>query len=215
MALFQKQPIRHELVLPYTLSTSTSKTLLIVGLGNPGKTYSKTRHNLGFMVIDELANMLSLEAPKTNKGFAADISYGTAGSSKIILAKPNTYMNESGQSVRKIMDFYKIPVENLLVIHDELSIPFGQIRSRIGGQSAGHNGIKSVIAHASSAFGRIRIGIKNTQTPKDDTSDFVLAAFSKEEATHVETLVKEAALMASEYIYSGTLAHETRSILMN
>lgn len=213
MALFQKQPIRQELVLPYTISTNTSKTLLIAGLGNPGSKYSKTRHNIGFMVIDELSKALSLDTEKANKLLLANITSGNVGPSKVILAKPSTFMNESGQSVRKIMDYYKIPLENVIVIHDELSLNFGRIRSRQGGQSAGHNGIKSIISHAGSNFWRIRIGIKNSTVRSDDTSDFVLAKFTKNENENLNTIIKEASLMATEYIYGGSLSHETRSVI--
>ena len=214
MGLFQKQPIRQELVLPYTITTADSKRLLIVGLGNPGKKYDGTRHNIGFAVLDEAAKNMNFPDFATNKDFKADVSELTVGSSKVLLAKPTTYMNESGTSVQKIAQFYKIPLENIIVVHDELSIAFGQIRMRVGGQSAGHNGIKSVIQHCGPEFGRVRVGIKNKFTPKDDTSDFVLGNFTKEEKQHLPALINEASLVISEYIYSGTLPHDTRSIIL-
>jgi PTH1 family peptidyl-tRNA hydrolase len=214
MGLFQKQQIRKELVLPYTLATSDAKRLLVVGLGNPGKKYDGTRHNIGFAVLDEVAKQGDFPEFTTNKDFKADISEQSVGTAKVILAKPLTYMNESGTSVQKIAQFYKIPLENIVVVHDELSIAFGQIRMRIGGQSAGHNGIKSIIQHNGQEFGRIRVGIKNEYTPKDDTSDFVLGSFTKEEKQHLAALVNEASLVVSEYMYSGTLPHDTRSIIV-
>lgn len=213
MGLFQKQQIRKELVLPYTLATSDTKRLLIVGLGNPGKKYDGTRHNIGFAVLDEVAKQGNFPDFTPNKDFKADISEQSVGTAKVLLAKPLTYMNESGTSVQKIAQFYKIPLENIIVVHDELSIAFGQIRMRIGGQSAGHNGIKSIIQHNGQEFGRIRVGIKNEHTPKDDTSDFVLGAFTKDEKQHLPALINEASLVVSEYMYSGVLPHDTRSIL--
>jgi PTH1 family peptidyl-tRNA hydrolase len=214
VGLFQKQQIRKEIVLPYTLAASDAKRLLIVGLGNPGKKYDGTRHNIGFAVVDEVAKNGDFPDFTANKDFKADITEQSIGTSKVILAKPTTYMNESGTSVQKIAQFYKIPLENIIVVHDELSIAFGQIRMRIGGQSAGHNGIKSVIQHCGPEFGRIRVGIKNEYTPKDDTSDFVLGTFTKEEKQHLPALINEASLVVSEYMYSGTLPHDTRSILL-
>ncbi len=214
MGLFQKQPIRQEIVLPYTLSTQTKGQLLIVGLGNPEAKYEGTRHNIGFAVVDKLAADLQFPTFSHNKNFDALISQQTIGTSKVLLAKPTTYMNESGTSVQKIAHYYKIGLENIVVIHDELSISFGQIRMRIGGQSAGHNGIKSIITLCGSDFGRIRIGIKNKFTPKDDTSAFVLSKFTTDEQSHIDTLTTEASLVASEYIYSGTLPHDTRTIII-
>lgn len=214
MGLFQRNPVREEYALPYTLSYGQNEFMLIIGLGNPGKKYDDTRHNLGFNVINTLAQQLEFEEFKENKDFKALVSVKTIGSHKVVLAKPQTYMNESGQSAQAIAHFYKIPPTKIAVIHDELSINFGQIRSRIGGQAAGHNGIKSLISHLGPEFGRIRVGIKNKQMPKDDTSAFVLAKFSKEEKTHLPELFKEASLVANEYIYSGNLPHDTRSIIL-
>jgi PTH1 family peptidyl-tRNA hydrolase len=214
VGLFQKQQIRKELVLPYTLATSEAKRLVVVGLGNPGKKYDGTRHNIGFAVIDEVAKNGNFPDFSVNKDFKAELSEQNIGTTKIILVKPTTYMNESGTSVQKIAQFYKIPLENIVVVHDELSIAFGQIRMRIGGQSAGHNGIKSVIQHCGQEFGRVRVGIKNEFTPKDDTSDFVLGTFTKDEKQHLPALINEASLVVSEYMYSGTLPHDTRSIIL-
>lgn len=214
MGLFQKQPIRQEIVLPYTLTTNDSGRLLIVGLGNPGAKYAGTRHNIGFAVVDKLAQDMGFADFTPNKDFTAEITEHTIGNKKVLLAKPSTYMNESGIAVQKISQFYKIPLSDVVVVHDELSIAFGQIRMRVGGQSAGHNGIKSLIAHCGADFGRIRIGVKNEFTPKDDTSNFVLSKFTKEEKTHLPALITEATLVISERIYGGSLPHDTRTILL-
>lgn len=214
MGLFQKQPIRQEIVLPYTLSTKDADRLLIIGLGNPGKKYTSTRHNIGYGVVEKVAADLQFPPFSTNNAFAAEIAEQTIGSAKIIIAKPLTFMNESGTSVQKISHYYKIPLNKIVVVHDELSIKFGQIRTRVGGQSAGHNGVKSVINHCGEAFGRVRIGIKNATTPIDDTSSFVLSSFSKAEQPFLQALITEASLVVSECIYSGTLPHDTRSIML-
>ena len=214
MGLFQRQPLHQSLKVPYTIGVAQTRRILIVGLGNPGKKYERTRHNIGFLVLDSLAASLDFPSFTTNKDFKADISEHTIGDTKVILAKPTTYMNESGQAVQRIAHFYKIPLQDIVVIHDELSIKFGQIRMRVGGQSAGHNGVQSVIQQLGPEFGRIRIGIKNEHTPKDDTSSFVLGTFSAQEKPHVASLVNEASLVANEYIYGGTLPHDTRSIIL-
>lgn len=214
MGLFQRQPVKEELVLPYALHAQVTRTVLIVGLGNPGAKYVPTRHNIGFKVLDTLANNLQFADFTLQKQFVAQLTEQTVGTAKVLLAKPTTYMNESGIAVHKIAHYYKIPVENIVVIHDDLAINFGQIRMRIGGQSAGHNGIKSVIQHCGNDFGRIRIGIKNALTPKDDTSDFVLSAFTKEEKQHIPALATEASLVTTEFIYGSTLPHDTRTIML-
>ena len=214
MGLFVKKPLANELVVPYSISLGTSNTLLIVGLGNPEAKYAKTRHNIGFMVLDNYASTQNTPAFSEDSKLQAQITTINKGSSKLILAKPNTYMNNSGQSVQAIAHFYKIPLQNIVIVHDELSIPFGQIRMRIGGQDAGHNGIKSVIQHCGPDFGRIRVGIQNQFVPKDDTSKFVLSPFSKQEQAHLPTLITEATLVIDEFAYGGKLSHETRSIII-
>jgi PTH1 family peptidyl-tRNA hydrolase len=214
VGLFQKQPIRQEIVLPYRLDTQESDRILIVGLGNPGKKYESTRHNLGFMVADKLADQNQSPTFNLNKDFKSEISEAMLGSNKVIIAKPQTFMNESGQAVKAITSFYKIPSKNIVVVYDELSIPYGQIRMRVGGQAAGHNGIKSIISHIGPDFGRVRIGIKNSLLDSLDASDFVLKPFTKDEKSQLPILVNEAALVLNEYIYGGQLPHDTRTIII-
>jgi PTH1 family peptidyl-tRNA hydrolase len=211
MALFQRQPIELSQKLPYTVSFTT-KTILIVGLGNPGKEYDTTRHNIGFMVLDTFAAANNFSSFRNHPKFNGKITEATLGQTKVILLKPQTFMNESGQSVGALKQFYKLQNSEIFVVHDELSIPFGQIRTRIGGQSAGHNGIKSLIAHIGADFGRIRVGIKNEFTGKKDTSDFVLGTFSKDEQTKLEVLISEVCGILTECAYGGVLSSETRSI---
>ncbi len=149
-----------------------NKPVLIVGLGNPGPEYNNTRHNVGFMAVDALAGADATW--KTEKN--ALVSRGGDGTRKIIFVKPQTYMNNSGIAVGALMTFYKVPLENIIVIHDDMDIPVGGVREKIGGGSAGHNGIKSIDAHIGRDYRRIRIGIGH---PRDfelpmDPSDWVL-----------------------------------------
>lgn len=156
---------------------------LIVGLGNPGRKYKKTRHNIGFRAIDEFQKENNFPKFKFLKKFQAEISEGILGGKKVILAKPQTYMNSSGTTVKSLLGFYKISPENLIVIHDELDLPIGEVKLSQNISSAGHNGIKSIIQEIGTQnFTRLRIGIK----PKivrvrdsDNSKEFVLERFSK------------------------------------
>lgn len=157
---------------------------LIVGLGNPGKNYSKTRHNVGWIVLDKLKDVLDPSATWQNDAkFEADIC-AIEAEEKLLLVKPQTYMNNSGRSVRRLADFYKIPHEDIIVIHDELDIDFGSVRVRFGGSAAGHNGVGSIIHHLGSEnFWRVRIGINSKDgIGAQEGKDFVLTNFSKTEA---------------------------------
>lgn len=151
MALFQKQPINYTVPIGYSFGAQSTRVL--VGLGNPGKEYDLTRHNIGFLTLDDFAAKNEFPAWQESKKFKGLICEKTIGAHKVILLKPTTFMNESGQSVQALMQFYHINNTEILVVHDELSIVFGQIRMRIGGQAAGNNGIKSIIAHCGADFG--------------------------------------------------------------
>lgn len=214
MALFQRTPHRLEVKLPYTLNTSARKQLLIVGLGNPGKQYIGTRHNVGFEIINAFALANNFSDWQDNKKFKGSVCQATINDTSVILLKPTTYMNLSGQSARAVMDFYKINLKDVVAVYDELSINFGQIRMRNGGQSAGHNGVKSLISHIGQDFDRIRIGINNEQASKKDSSDFVLSKFTKSEKENLNDLFNEASTIITERIYSGQLPHDTRTILL-
>lgn len=151
---------------------------LIVGLGNPGKEYEKTRHNTGFMVMDRLAETFQVSINvKKFKGEYVKFKYR---GEDVILLKPMTYMNNSGESVIQVMNYFKMDVEDLLVIYDDMDMPTGKLRLRQSGGAGGHNGIKSIIAHVGTQnFKRIRVGIdKHPQIP---VVDYVLGRFSKEE----------------------------------
>lgn len=158
---------------------------LIFAQGNPGLEYVKTRHNVGFLALDLYSSKRGIEFVAKSK-FHADIAEFTVGDEKIIFAKPTTFYNETGQSARKLADFYKITPENILVIHDDLALPFGTIRTREKGSDAGNNGIKSLNAHLGENYARIRIGITNELTEKIDAADFVLSKFTGEEVAKLE-----------------------------
>ena len=168
----------------------------IIGLGNPEKKYDKTRHNIGFDVIDELASQMGVQV--NTKIHKALCGVGQIGSEKVILVKPQTYMNLSGESVRAVMDFYKLdPTKDIIVIADDISLPTGKIRIRAKGSAGGHNGLKSIIAHAGTdQFTRIKVGVGANQ---GDLVKHVLGKFSKGERKIVDDAVRNAA-SASEVI---------------
>lgn len=207
MGLFQRRPDASSHLPVYTLGLT--KTLLIVGLGNVGKKYDETRHNIGFAAIDELAAKQDFDPWTEKKDLKCQLTTGTIGDNRVILIKPSTFMNLSGEAVQAVAHFYKIPTQYTLVVHDELDIPFGQIRTRVGGSAAGHNGVKSVIQHLGEDFGRVRIGIQ-PETPMEAV-DFVLAKFNKEERQQIPALLKETTAILTEYIHAGSLLQETRN----
>lgn len=156
----------------------------IVGLGNPGKEYQKTRHNAGFLAIDFLRNELNFPEFEASKHFGV-VSEGMIQGERIFLLKPATYMNVSGKSVGSLLAFYKIPPENLLVLSDDLDQDFGKIRFREKGSSGGQNGIKSIIETlGTETFSRIKIGIGRDN--RFEVSDWVLSAFTKQELEELE-----------------------------
>lgn len=160
---------------------------VILAQGNPGDDYTKTRHNVGFYCIDHLANELSVTfLPKPK--FHADIAEASVDGEKIILVKPATFYNETGHTARALVDFYKLdPASDLLVIHDDLALPFGTIRTRPEGSDAGNNGVKSLNAHIGPQYNRIRVGIYSPLRDTQHDADFVLGKFTREES---ETLPK-------------------------
>ncbi len=167
---------------------------LIVGLGNPGKKYEKTRHNVGFLVLDALHEKLQSEgisAWNKSEKFQAEIAGCTYKNEKIILAKPQTYMNDSGVSVGQIAHFYKITVRDLIVVHDDKDILLGEIKVQKDRSSAGHNGVKSLIEHLGTQdFIRIRIGVRSSNEKKmSDTAKFVLGKFGIFEKSTLQKMI--------------------------
>ena len=175
---------------------------LIVGLGNPGKEYAGTRHNVGFDAIDFLAykNDVKLNKLKFNAVFG---EYNINGE-KVLLFKPVTYMNLSGNAVIEAVRFYKIPVENIIVIYDDIDISLGSLRIRPHGSSGTHNGMKSLIYQLQSdKFMRIRIGIGKSKNPNLSLADYVLQKFDSDERTTVNETIQNAGLAAEDIIRSG------------
>lgn len=171
--------------------------LLIIGLGNPGKEYEMTRHNCGFMVIDALQKKLQVECNQNKfKGLYGKTKYK---GEDVILLKPQTYMNNSGESVQQFMNFFKISVDDILVVYDDLDMPVGKLRLRTSGSAGGHNGIKSIISHVGGQnFKRIRVGID--RHPYQKVVDYVLSRFSKEETPFIEEGVDRATKAVLTYI---------------
>ena len=162
----------------------------IVGLGNPGPAYESTRHNAGFMVIDELARRWNVSVSQ-NKCKAL-IGEARVGSEKVALIKPMTFMNLSGESVRAFMDYYKAQLEDMIVVYDDLDTETGRIRLRYQGSAGGHNGIKSIIQHVGTqTFNRVRMGISRPK-PGVQIVDYVLGSFPKSEQPDVRRMVEEA-----------------------
>lgn len=211
MALFQKRP---QVQNPVRFTTvGLNKTLLIVGLGNPGEEYAGTRHNIGFMCLDDFARKNDFPAWTSKKDLKCELTQQTLGETRVILVKPQTYMNLSGEAVQAVQHFYKLNNTQTIVVHDELDIPFGQLRMRTGGSAAGNNGIKSVSQHIGEDYGRVRVGIGPKKPAQMDTADFVLQEFSTAQQEQLPALIREVNALLSEYAYGTPFAAETRSFL--
>jgi PTH1 family peptidyl-tRNA hydrolase len=192
-----------------------NKNILLVGLGNPGKDYDLTRHNVGFMCIDEFVSKTDeMQDWVQKKDLKCLLSTGRIGDARVIAIKPATFMNLSGEAVQAVMGFYKINPEHTAVIHDELDIDFGQIRLRQGGSDAGHNGIKSVTKHIGEGYARVRIGVGPKEPAKISSEDFVLQKFSHEQQKQLPNLTREVLAILSEYLYGAELPHDTRNFLV-
>lgn len=169
-----------------------NKPVLVVGLGNPGAEYAMTRHNVGFMAVDALADADAKWKSEKN----ALTSTANIDGRRVIFAKPQTFMNLSGNAVLALMTFYKIPLENLIVIHDDMDLPVGKLREKIGGGSAGHNGIRSIDANVGNEYRRIRIGIGH---PRDlglpiSPADWVLGKFTSTQITEINQVINSITL---------------------
>lgn len=166
-------------------------TKLIVGLGNPGKQYEETRHNVGFKVIDLLATKMEIILNKEKE--KAVIGEGRFGVNKVVLVKPMTFMNISGQAVGPLAKWYKVEPKDILVIYDDLDLPVGKLRLRLKGGAGGHNGIKSLIQYlGTEEFPRIKIGIGRPPVPGPSTADYVLGRFASEEIEMVDSAKQKA-----------------------
>ena len=176
---------------------------LFVGLGNPGRKYAETRHNVGFMVIDELAKKWGMSINEEKK-FKGEIGSAHVGGEKVLLLKPTTYMNLSGESVQAVMDFYDLYNEDIIVIYDDLDMEVGKVRGRSKGSAGGHNGIKSMILHlAGEDFKRFKIGIG--KSPYGKTTDHVLGKFTTEEGIEIALAIEKVVRACDESLSQGFL----------
>lgn len=176
-------------------------TYLIVGLGNPGREYSQTRHNIGFMLLDRLAVKLGVRFSRVqNRALVTRADYKNC---RLILAKPQTYMNLSGQAVSALQRFYKIPLDNLMVTYDEVDLPFGTLRLRPKGGSAGHRGMRSIIQHlASEDFPRLRLGV-GRPPGRMQAADYVLQDFAKDELAELPFMLDTGVEALLVYLSEG------------
>jgi PTH1 family peptidyl-tRNA hydrolase len=212
MSLFQQKPQESDPINYVTIGMN--KSLLFIGLGNPGAEYDGTRHNIGFAALDAFAKANNFPAWQNKKDLKCQLTNLNMGGTRVILVKPQTFMNLSGEAGQAVASFYKIPVENITAIYDELDIDFGQIRLRIGGSAGGHNGVKSMIQHLGEDFGRVRVGIGPKTPEQIDSAKFVLQKFNKDQQEHLPELIIETNAILSELAYGSPLAHETRSFLL-
>ncbi len=175
---------------------------VIAGLGNPGRQYDNTRHNIGFISMDYLAAKTGIAINKIK--FKALVGEGRIASEKVLLVKPQTFMNLSGESLGEIMSFYKLPPEQLLVIYDDVCLDAGRIRIRAKGSDGGHNGMKSIIYHLQSdAFPRLRLGV-GKKPPEYDLADWVLAKFTDEQIKTMAQAVDLVPDIVTEIVQNGT-----------
>lgn len=211
MGLFDRQKTNYHTSAPlYTLGNS--KSLLVVGLGNIGAEYHKTRHNIGFAAIDRYKESHDFSDWVEKRDLQCYQATGQVGDTRIILVKPTTFMNNSGESVQKLQHFYKLGNEDTLVVFDELDLPFGSLRTRTGGGAAGHKGIKSLIAHIGAEFSRIRIGIGPKTHEQMDSADFVLQKFSEDQEKSIPKILREVSAIIDERT-TGPLQEATIKVL--
>lgn len=182
---------------------STPISFIIAGLGNPGAQYDKTRHNIGFVAVDHIAEKCGVKINRLR--FHALTAECRIGNTRVLLMKPETFMNNSGASVGEAASFYKIPAERVLVLHDEISFDPGIFRIRRRGSAGGHNGLKSIIAHlASEEFPRIKIGVGKKPTPEYDLADWVLGKLSKDSSDAISARLDDV-YSAAELIICGKI----------
>lgn len=182
---------------------------LIVGLGNPGGKYAMTRHNVGFMALDAYA--LSVGNPKWKEERQALVTRLKMEDQEVIFAKPQTFMNKSGESVRALMDFYKIALENVIVVHDEIDVGFGAIRIHKNRGSGGHNGIKSINQMLSTQdYVRLKLGVGRSPNPNIDAATHVLQNFSSEEQSALHDFLETAGDAIESLIFDGTAKAATK-----
>ena len=189
---------------PSEVESSTEAAALIVGLGNPGREYAHNRHNVGFMTADRWAAAHAFAFNKVQQ--QAIIAQGRNDNRRVIVAKPQTFMNDSGRAVGALLRFYKIPIAQLLVIYDELDLPFGVIRLRPDGGAGGHNGMRSIIQHlGGNQFARLRVGI-GRPPGRMDPAAFVLQDFGRDEGAELDAVLDRAGQAIDTFLMAGVTA---------
>ena len=187
---------------------------LIIGLGNPGVEYVGTRHNFGFMMVDYVAEAEHFSSWQNKKKFMGDVATGTIDGEAVILLKPTTYYNLVGEAALAVKQFYRLSENDILAIHDEMALPLGTVRTRVGGSDAGNNGIKNLILHLGASFGRVRIGSGLTPThdgdaqPVHDRRDYVLGRLNQAERATFEALHPVVCQFVTDFV-AGKLAQTT------
>ena len=194
-------------------TTGANKTIIVVGLGNVGKEYTDTRHNIGFACLDHYATQQGFSPWTLKKDLKCHMTISNVAGTRTVLIKPTTFMNLSGEAVQAAVHFYKISTADILVVHDELDIDFCKIRTSISGSAAGHNGIKSIISVFGEDFGRIRIGVGPKKPAQIDSADFVLGAFNATEQKKLPAIIKEVASIINDFSASGSLYVDTRTVI--
>ena len=180
---------------------------LVVGLGNPGSEYKNNRHNIGFMAADELFRRYNFSSWR--KKFQGEIAEGEIDNNKALLLKPQTYMNNSGEAVQAAMAFYKIPVQNIVVIHDEMDCPVGKLKSKVGGDAGGHNGIKSIDSHCSAGYTRIRVGV-GRPLHGEQVVDWISSDLPKEDREKINALLEDVAEVFPAVLTGGAANFTSR-----
>lgn len=218
MALFQKKPLVSTAAPLYTIGAN--KTVIVIGLGNHSRQYEGTRHNVGFEALDYFAAKNNFPQWMVKKDLKCEITIAALGESRVVLCRPRTFMNLSGQAAAALQHFYRVYNPQTLAVYDELAIGFGQLRTRVGGSDAGHNGVKSLIEHLGEDFGRLRIGIGPKDTKETEptarqanTSKYVLSKFTKQERAGLPKIFQESNALITEFIFGDTLPHDTRTVL--
>ena len=179
---------------------------LVAGLGNPGPEYSRTRHNVGFRVADDLARRLGARFKRSKH--SAQVADARDGDAQLILAKPQTFMNDSGRALAALARYYDVPLDHVIVVHDELDLPFGAVRVKLGGGTAGHNGVNDVARAIGPGFVRVRVGIGRPSGRKDPI-DFVLELYGKREEAEVPATVDLAADAVLTVVREGVSSAQT------
>ena len=186
-----------------TKADTTPVSFIIAGLGNPGQQYQRTRHNVGFVAVDYIAAKLGVKIDRAK--FHSLVAEAKLGEARVLLMKPETYMNNSGVAIGEAAAFYKIPADRVLVLHDEISFDPGMMRIRRKGSAGGHNGLKSIIAHlASEDFPRVKIGVGQKPSPDYDLADWVLGKFPKEHSDKIDARLDDI-YAASQLIVRGDI----------